>query len=90
VRHAVTRPQRQPAAGAECAAAQQSANTTVCSASPTPPAGLPLWEVVSDRRPCVPLAAASAKGMLQFSELIPGSGQPHPGRAPSELVQRRG
>jgi DNA helicase-2/ATP-dependent DNA helicase PcrA len=50
--------------------------------------GLPLWEVVSDAEAVRSLGGRSAKGLLQFAELIndlAGRAQDSP---PSELVQR--
>jgi len=50
--------------------------------------GLPLWEVVSDPEAVRSLAGRSAKGLLQFSELIGDLGSRIQDAPPSELVQR--
>jgi len=50
--------------------------------------GLPLWEVVSDAEAVRSLGGRSAKGLLQFAELINDLARRAQDSAPSELVQR--
>jgi DNA helicase-2/ATP-dependent DNA helicase PcrA len=50
--------------------------------------GLPLWEVVSDAEAVRSLGGRSAKGLLQFSELIQDLQRRSQDAPPSELVQR--
>jgi len=50
--------------------------------------GLPLWEVVNDAEAVRSLAGRSAKGLLQFAELIADLGGRIQEASPSELVQR--
>ncbi|MCT0230403.1 exodeoxyribonuclease V subunit gamma [Synechococcus sp. CS-1324] len=50
--------------------------------------GLPLWEVVNDAEAVRSLAGRSAKGLLQFAELIADLGRRIQDAPPSELVQR--
>ncbi len=50
--------------------------------------GLPLWEVVSDPEAVRSLAGRSARGLLQFSELITDLNRRLQDSPPSELVQR--
>jgi DNA helicase II / ATP-dependent DNA helicase PcrA len=50
--------------------------------------GLPLWEVVNDPEAVRSLAGRSAKGLLQFAELIGGLSSRVQDTPPSELVQR--
>jgi DNA helicase-2/ATP-dependent DNA helicase PcrA len=49
--------------------------------------GIPLWDVVSDPEAVRSLGGRSAKGLLQFCELINGLKQKAETAAPSELVQ---
>jgi len=49
--------------------------------------GIPLWDVVSDPEAVRSLGGRSAKGLLQFCELINGLKQNAETAAPSELVQ---
>jgi DNA helicase-2/ATP-dependent DNA helicase PcrA len=50
--------------------------------------GLPLWEVVSDAEAVRSLGGRSAKGLLQFAELINDLARRAQDSPPSELVQR--
>lgn len=50
--------------------------------------GLPLWEVVNDPEAVRSLAGRSAKGLLQFAELIGDLSRRVQDAPPSELVQR--
>lgn len=50
--------------------------------------GLPLWEVVNDSEAVRSLAGRSARGLLQFSELITDLHRRIQDAPPSELVQR--
>jgi DNA helicase-2/ATP-dependent DNA helicase PcrA len=50
--------------------------------------GLPLWEVVSDAEAVRSLGGRSAKGLLQFAELINDLARRAQNSPPSELVQR--
>ena len=50
--------------------------------------GLPLWEVVNDPEAVRSLAGRSARGLLQFGELITDLAQRLQDAPPSELVQR--
>jgi DNA helicase-2/ATP-dependent DNA helicase PcrA len=50
--------------------------------------GLPLWEVVNDPEAVRSLAGRSAKGLLQFAELITDLAQRLQDAPPAELVQR--
>jgi DNA helicase II / ATP-dependent DNA helicase PcrA len=50
--------------------------------------GLPLWEVVNDPEAVRSLAGRSAKGLLQFAELISHLSRRSQDAPPSELVQR--
>ena len=50
--------------------------------------GLPLWEVVSDAEAVRSLGGRSAKGLLQFAELINDLARRAQESPPSELVQR--
>ncbi|MEB3173522.1 MAG: UvrD-helicase domain-containing protein, partial [Cyanobacteriota bacterium] len=50
--------------------------------------GVPLWEVVRDAEAVRSLGGRSAKGLLQFCELINGLQERVADTAPSELVQR--
>jgi len=50
--------------------------------------GVPLWEVVSDAEAVRSLAGRSARGLLQFSELIEDLRRRAQDAPPSELVQR--
>ena len=50
--------------------------------------GIPLWEVVSDAEAVRSLGGRSAKGLLQFHELISDLQRRSQDTAPSELVQR--
>ena len=50
--------------------------------------GLPLWEVVSDPEAVRSLGGRSAKGLLQFAELISDLARRAQDAPPSELVQR--
>ncbi len=50
--------------------------------------GLPLWEVVSDAEAVRSLAGRSARGLLQFSELITDLARRIQDAPPAELVQR--
>jgi superfamily I DNA/RNA helicase len=78
----------EPAAGAQRAQAAASAKPR-SSGSATPPTSwaFPLWEVVSDPEAVRSLAGRSAKGLLQFCELINGLQARAAEAAPSELVQ---
>jgi DNA helicase-2/ATP-dependent DNA helicase PcrA len=50
--------------------------------------GVPLWEVVSDPEAVRSLAGRSAKGLLQFGELVADLRRRLDGTPPAELVQR--
>ncbi|CAK6686689.1 UvrD-helicase domain-containing protein [Synechococcus sp. BA-124 BA4] len=50
--------------------------------------GVPLWEVVSDQEAVRSLAGRSARGLLQFSELIHDLRRRVQDASPSEMVQR--
>ncbi len=50
--------------------------------------GVPLWEVVNDAEAVRSLAGRSARGLLQFGELITDLGRRVQDAPPSELVQR--
>ena len=50
--------------------------------------GVPLWEVVNDAEAVRSLAGRSAKGLLQFGDLISGLTSHSQERPPAELVQR--
>jgi len=77
-------------AGAECAAARIGQNHPLQGAARRPPprlgffAALGGWSFDSGGR-CRSPGRPLAKGLLPVQRTGSGSGQPHPGRAPSEL-----